>query len=104
MNDIVLHCMANIYIYSTNQKSVPLWLLSCIYMNRSPLFSPALLLSKTEVRMLKLYYTNKTSIVHHIYIIYIPFTFAFRDGGCRRIAVPVPFPLINEPIVYLLQL
>lgn len=34
----------------------------------------------------------------------LPFALALQDRGSGRIAVPVPLPLINKPVVYLLQL
>lgn len=34
----------------------------------------------------------------------LPFAFALQDCRSGSIAVPVPFPLIYKPIIYLLQL
>lgn len=99
------HCAGISFLSPTFSASG--WGVHIVYIKCSGLWSisPALLLSQklisrkpSEITKFILKYAMISCSV------YLPFSFALGWSRCWWIAVPVPFPLVDEPVIDLLEL
>lgn len=100
--EALLYCMSNTSLVWKHQYNIIFkfgsWSFFHFYTKRSLLFSPALLLFKLWlVQSSWEIQTNQDDEP-----IDIPFAFAFQNCWSRRVTMPIPLSLIDEPIVYLL--